>query len=67
MAADHLEVRGAMTFCAGWIGVHEPEFRSRCMRIGEEIGLYKNDLVRKNCTPSYLPDFIRIEAAKREQ
>lgn len=67
MATAHPDVQWAMNFCAGWIAVHEPEFRSRCIRLGEKIGLYKNDPVAKNCTPSYLPDFIRIEAAKREQ
>ena len=67
MATAHLDVQWAMNFCAGWIGVYEPEFRSRCIGLGEKIGLYKNDPVAKNCTPSYLPDFIRIEAAKREQ
>lgn len=28
--------------------------------------LYKDDPVAKNCTPSYLPEFIRVEVAKRE-
>ncbi|MFT7463057.1 MAG: 3-methyladenine DNA glycosylase AlkD [Pseudohongiellaceae bacterium] len=66
IASAHLDVQWAMNFCAGWIGVHESKFRSRCIGIGEQTGLYKNDPVAKNCTPSYLPDFIRIEAAKRE-
>lgn len=60
------EVQWAMNFCAGQIGVHEPKFRSRCIELGERTGLYKDDPVAKNCTPSYLPEFIRIETAKRE-
>ncbi len=60
------EVQWAMNFCACQIGVHEPEFRSRCIRLGEKNGLYKNEPVAKNCTPSYLPEFIRIEVAKRQ-
>lgn len=48
------------------IGIHEPEFRSRCIQLGETLGLYKDERVAKNCTPSYLPGFIRIEVAKRE-
>lgn len=60
------EVQWAMNFCAGQIGVHEPKFRTRCVRLGKELGLYKDDPVAKNCTPSYLPEFIRIEVAKRE-
>ena len=60
------EVQWAMNFCACQIGVHEPEFRSRCIKLGKALGLYKDEHVAKNCTPSYLPEFIRIEVAKRE-
>jgi 3-methyladenine DNA glycosylase AlkD len=59
------EVQWAMNFCACQIGVHEPKFRSRCIKLGETLGLYKGEHVAKNCTPSYLPEFIRIEVAKR--
>jgi 3-methyladenine DNA glycosylase AlkD len=65
MAKAEPEVQWAMNFCAGQIGVHEPLFRSRCIKLGETIGLYKGEHVAKNCTPSYLPEFIRIEVAKR--
>ena len=60
------EVQWAMNFCAGQIGIFEPQFRSRCIKLGKVLGLYKDDPVPKNCTPSYLPEFIRIEVAKRE-
>ena len=60
------DVQWAMNFCASWIGVYEPKLRPRCIRLGKHLGLYKNDSVAKNCTPSYLPEFIRIELAKRE-
>jgi 3-methyladenine DNA glycosylase AlkD len=66
MADAEPEVQWAMNFCAGQIGVHEPGFRSRCVKLGERLGLYKDEHVSKNCTPSYLPEFIRIEVAKRE-
>ena len=65
MASAVPEVQWSMNFCAGQIGVHEPEFRSRCVDLGEKLGLYKDEKVAKNCTPSYLPEFIRIEVAKR--
>lgn len=65
MATASPEVQWAMNFCACQIGVHEPKFRSRCIKLGKEIGLYKDDQVAKNCTPSYLPEFVRIEVAKR--
>jgi len=66
MADAEPEVQWAMNFCAGQIGVHQPKFRSRCIRIGKTLGLYKDENVAGNCTPSYLPEFIRIEVAKRE-
>lgn len=66
MAHAEPEVQWAMNFCAGQIGIHEPQFRSRCIKLGEALGLYKDERVAKNCTPSYLPEFIRIEVAKRE-
>jgi 3-methyladenine DNA glycosylase AlkD len=66
MANAEPEVQWAMNFCAGQIGIHEPEFRSRCIKLGETLGLYKDEHVSRNCTPSYLPEFIRIEVAKRE-
>ncbi len=65
MADAEPEVQWAMNFCACQIGVHEPKFRARCIKLGEALGLYKGEHVSKNCTPSYLPDFIRIEVAKR--
>ena len=66
MADAEPEVQWAMNFCAGQIGIHQPEFRARCICLGERLGLYKGERVSKNCTPSYLPEFIRIEVAKRE-
>jgi 3-methyladenine DNA glycosylase AlkD len=65
MATEEPEVQWTMNFCAGWIGVFEPALRSRCVRLGKKLGLYEHEVVPKNCTPSYLPEFIRIEAGKR--
>ncbi|MGV3526285.1 MAG: DNA alkylation repair protein [Candidatus Sericytochromatia bacterium] len=65
MANAEPEVQWVMNYCAGQIGVHEPDFRDRCLQLGEKLGLYKDEHVAKNCTPSYLPAFIRIEVAKR--
>lgn len=66
MASAPQEVQWAMNFCAGQIGIHEPKFRARCVKLGKKTGLYKDEPVAKNCTPSYLPEFIRIEVAKRK-
>ena len=66
MADAEPDIQWAMNFCAGQIGIHQPKFRSRCIRLGKNLGLYKDEHVARNCTPSYLPEFIRIEVAKRE-
>ena len=66
MAAEEPEVQWAMNFCAGQIGVFESKLRTRCIKLGKTIGLYKDEPVAKNCTPSFLPEFIRIEVAKRK-
>lgn len=60
------EVQWAMNFAACWIGVYDESHRNRCMMIGEKTGLYKDEVVAKGCTPSYLPAFIEIEVDKRK-
>lgn len=67
MAGSEPLVQWAMNFCAGQIGIHEPAFRARCIELGEQLELYKDEVVPRNCVPSYLPEFIRIEVAKRER
>ncbi|HYE60418.1 MAG TPA: hypothetical protein VD997_00350 [Phycisphaerales bacterium] len=59
------EVQWGMNFCACWIALHEEKFRPRVLKLGEKLGLYKDDLVPRNCTPAYLPEFVRVELAKR--
>ena len=59
------EVQWAMNFTAAQIGIHQAEYRTRCVELGERTGLYKDEFVHKNCTPNYLPDYISIEVAKR--
>ena len=66
MAQAEPDVQWAMNYCAGQIGIHEAEYRARCVKLGETTGLYKDEPVARNCTPSYLPEFIRIEVAKRQ-
>lgn len=57
-------VQWAMNYTACQIGKWEEKYRARCIAIGENTGLYKDEMVAKNCTPSYLPEFIRIEVNK---
>lgn len=60
-------VQWGMNLCAGWIGVFDTKYRSRCIALGKKLGLYKGEAVSKGCTPSYLPEFIKIEVAKRKK
>ena len=59
------EVQWAMNFTAGWIGIFDKKYRTRCIDIGKKTGLYKGEMVSKGCTPNYLPEFIAIESNKR--
>jgi 3-methyladenine DNA glycosylase AlkD len=65
IAKEEPEVQWAMNFTAGWIGIHEKQYRNRCVTLGEKTGLYKGEMVSKGCTPNYLPEFIAIESNKR--
>jgi len=58
------EVQWAMNYTAGQIGKWQVKYRDRCIAIGENTGLYRDEVVAKGCTPSYLPKFIPIEVAK---
>lgn len=61
------EVQWAMNFIAGWIGIYDQKYRARCIKLGENTGLYKDEMVSKGCTPNYLPEFIAIEVNKRNK
>ena len=58
------EVQWAMNFTAAQIGIFEEKYRSRCIALGERTGLYKDEMVSKNCTPNYLPQFIAMQVEK---
>lgn len=67
IGTERPEVQWAMNFTAGQIGIFQEEFRSRCIALGERTGLYKDEMVAKNCTPNYLPEFIAIQVAKMKK
>lgn len=67
IANEEPEVQWAMNLTAGWIGIYEEKYRTRCIAIGENTGLFKDEKVSKGCTPNYLPEFIRIETNKRNK
>lgn len=60
------EVQWAMNFTAAQIGIFQPEFRNRCIALGERTGLYKDEIVHKGCTPNYLPELIAIQVKKQK-
>lgn len=60
------EVQWAMNFTAGWIGIFDKSYRDRCVTMGEKFGLYKDEVVARNCSPNYLPKFIEMEVDKRK-
>ncbi|WP_405142648.1 DNA alkylation repair protein [Paenibacillus sp. FSL H7-0942] len=64
---EESEVQWAMNFIAGWIGIYDQKYRARCIKLGENTGLYKDEMVSKGCTPNYLPEFIAIEVNKRNK
>ena len=64
MATEVPEVQWAMNFTAGQIGTYDAKYRSRCIALGERTGLYRDEIVPKNCTPNYLPKFIDIQVGK---
>ncbi len=66
MPKEEPEVQWAMNFTAAWIGIFDRTNREKCISIGEKIGLYKDEVVPRGCTPNYLPKFIEIETAKRK-
>jgi 3-methyladenine DNA glycosylase AlkD len=64
MEKEEPEVQWAMNFTAAQIGIFQPELRSRCIALGERLGLYRDDVVPRGCTPKYLPELISIQVAK---
>lgn len=67
LADEVPEVQWAMNFTAAWIGVYDEANRDRCIHIGEQTGLYKDEVVARGCTPNYLPAFIEVEVNKRKK
>ncbi|WP_313807354.1 DNA alkylation repair protein [Flavobacterium sp.] len=64
MEKESPDVQWAMNFTAAQIGIFEPQFRSRCVALGERLGLYKDEFVHKGCTPNYLPGWIAMQVEK---
>ncbi|MFT6850679.1 MAG: hypothetical protein ACJATA_001494 [Sphingobacteriales bacterium] len=64
MMGEHPDVQWAINYTAGQIGKWMEKHRDRCIAIGENTRLFKDEIVHKGCVPGYLPKFIPIEVAK---
>lgn len=64
MEKEAPEVQWAMNYAAAQIGIFQPEYRDRCIALGERLGLYKDEVVPRGCAPSYLPALIAVQVGK---
>jgi 3-methyladenine DNA glycosylase AlkD len=59
------KVQWNMNWCAAQIGIADERLRSRCIALGERLGLYRDYPVSKGCTSPFLPIWIGSVVAKR--
>jgi 3-methyladenine DNA glycosylase AlkD len=55
-----------MNWCAAQIGIADERLRSRCIALGERLGLYRDYPVSKGCTSPFLPIWIGSVVGRRE-
>jgi len=59
------KVQWNMNWCAAQIGIADERLRSRCIALGERLGLYRDYPVSKGCTSPYLPIWIGAVVGKQ--
>ncbi|HYH78677.1 MAG TPA: DNA alkylation repair protein [Longimicrobium sp.] len=59
------KVQWNMNWCAAQIGIADERLRSRCIALGERLGLYRDYRVSKGCTSPYLPIWIGSVVGKK--
>ncbi len=59
------KVQWNMNWCAAQIGIADEGLRSRCIALGERLGLYRDYPVSKGCTSPYLPTWIGSVVGKQ--
>lgn len=52
-------VQWTMNMCLAELGVHFKKHRKRAIKIGEDLGLYRDYPVPKGCTSPFAPEWIR--------
>jgi 3-methyladenine DNA glycosylase AlkD len=55
-----------MNWCAAQIGIADERLRTRCIALGERLGLYRDYPVSKGCTSPFLPIWIGSVVGKRQ-
>lgn len=60
------EVQWTMNSTLANIGIRFPEYRSRALAIGEQLGVYRNYPVSKGCTSPFAPIWIN-EMVRRQE
>lgn len=58
-------VQWNMNWCAAQIGIADARLRSRCVALGERLGLYRDYPVSKGCTSPFLPIWIGSVVEKK--
>jgi 3-methyladenine DNA glycosylase AlkD len=59
------KVQWNMNWCAAQIGIADERLRSRCVALGERLGLYRDYPVSRGCTSPYLPLWIGSVVEKK--
>jgi 3-methyladenine DNA glycosylase AlkD len=59
------KVQWNMNWCAAQIGIADERLRSRCVALGERLGLYRDYPVSRGCTSPYLPMWIGSVVGKK--
>ncbi len=65
LAAASEKVQWNMNWCAAQIGIADERLRSRCIALGERLGLYRDYRVSKGCTSPFLPIWIGSVVGKK--
>jgi 3-methyladenine DNA glycosylase AlkD len=59
------KVQWNMNWCAAQIGIADERLRSRCIALGERLGLYRDYPVSRGCTSPFLPLWIGSVVGKQ--
>ena len=66
MAGAAPEIQWTMNSTLAQIGINFPEYRDRCIEIGEKLGIYRDFPVSRGCTSPFAPIWIN-EMVRRQK